>query len=396
MSHFLLNRRGFLRTSSAAVTSLWLSGHGLRADEPQARRSPLKVQSESPFNAEPHLDSLITNRLTPVDQFFVRCHGPVPKLNADAVNVSVEGLVHRPRAMTLAEIRAKFVEHTVEATLTCAGNRRSELSQIKKVGGVAWEAGAISHAEWSGAALSDILKSAELKPDAKHVWFEGADLITEKDGSVAPFGASIPLAKAMALDAQVPGGLIAYLMNGQTLTPEHGFPFRTIVPGYIGARSVKWLNKIVVSDRPSPNHYVADAYKLVQTDSAEERAKLDPIYEFVVNGAIGSPVSGATVKGSKVTVSGYALPTGRPGCTIQQVSVSSDGGKSWTDAKLNGTGRAFCWQLWSAELPVTAATQQLMVRVRDSLGNEQPEKGAWNFKGYLYNGWHNVPVKAGA
>lgn len=392
MSDFPIDRRGFLRTSTAAAAALWLPGRAW-ADQTPVLRKQLKVVSESPFNAEPRLDALVANRLTPLDQFFVRCHGPVMKLDGSAFKVTVEGLVHRPLTVSLNELQTKFRQHKTEATLTCAGNRRTELNAIKKVGGVAWDAGAISHAEWAGAALSDLLKAAELKADAKHIWFEGADPITEKDGHVAPFGASIPIAKALAVESQTPGALIAYLMNGQPLLHEHGFPFRTLVPGYIGARSVKWLSKILVSDRPSPNHYVADAYKLVQSDSAEERSKLDPIYEYIVNGAIGSPVSGATIKGSKLSISGYALPTGRPGCTVQQVSVSADGGKSWMDAKLLGDAQPYCWRLWTADIPVSTATQRITVRVKDSLGNVQPELGHWNFKGYLFNGWHHVAVK---
>lgn len=32
--------------------------------------------------------------------------------------------------------------------------------------------------------------------------------------------------------------LLAYKMNGQELSPDHGYPIRLIVPGYIGGRMV--------------------------------------------------------------------------------------------------------------------------------------------------------------
>ncbi|CAF5010228.1 unnamed protein product, partial [Rotaria magnacalcarata] len=38
-------------------------------------------------------------------------------------------------------------------------------------------------------------------------------------------------------------------MNNESLTRDHGYPLRIIVPGSIGARSVKWVNRIVVSDK---------------------------------------------------------------------------------------------------------------------------------------------------
>jgi len=40
-----------------------------------------------------------------------------------------------------------------------------------------------------------------------------------------------------------PDVLIAYQMNGQDLTPDHGYPLRAIVPGHYGMASVKWLDR---------------------------------------------------------------------------------------------------------------------------------------------------------
>ncbi|CAF4346844.1 unnamed protein product, partial [Rotaria magnacalcarata] len=56
------------------------------------------------------------------------------------------------------------------------------------------------------------------------------------------YGGSIPIEKALSDDV-----LIAYEMNNESLTRDHGYPLRIIVPGSIGARSVKWVNRIVVS-----------------------------------------------------------------------------------------------------------------------------------------------------
>jgi len=54
-----------------------------------------------------------------------------------------------------------------------------------------------------------------------------------------PYGASIPISKAMDPRADV---ILAYEMNGETLSQDHGFPVRVIVPGVVGARNVKWLS----------------------------------------------------------------------------------------------------------------------------------------------------------
>jgi sulfite oxidase len=73
---------------------------------------------------------------------------------------------------------------------------------------------------------------------AGHVAFLGLDQM-ERGGEPFGFGGSIPIEKAMSA-----GTLLAYEMNGEPLPPLHGFPLRVIVPGYIGARSVKWLTNI--------------------------------------------------------------------------------------------------------------------------------------------------------
>jgi sulfite oxidase len=384
-----LSRRNWLRYSSAAVSGLLLTNWQLAVRASAAAKKDLLVRSENPFNAEPALTHLVAAATTPIEHFYVRSHGPIPSVKAEEFHVRIEGLVNKPQEFSLAQIREKFRQHESAATLTCAGNRRNEMNAVKPVPGVQWDAGAIGHATWTGALLADVLAAAEIKPEAKHVWFEGLDPIKEKDGSIAPFGGSIPLDRAMAKEQPA---LVAHSMNGQPLAPEHGFPLRTIVPGLIGARSVKWLAKVTVADRPSPNHYVAEAYKLIQTDGKDELAKAEPIYEFPLNSAICSPPIGATLKAGEITVAGYALPPGDSKTTIAKVELSTDGGRTWRDTELSGKPATNTWQLWQARLRLPPGKHELVVRATDSAGRTQPETGIWNLKGYLWNGWHRCAV----
>jgi sulfite oxidase len=379
-------RRHFLATTAALAAAGTLNLPRVL----QAAERDLIVRTPQPYNAEPPLADLIAGAVTPTKHFYVRNHGEQPQVDATNYKLRIEGMVDKPLELTLAEIKARFGQHTTEATLTCAGNRRNEMSAIKPVGGVQWDAGAIGNAKWTGALLAEVLRSAGIKNDARHVWFEGHDAIKEKDGSSAPFGGSIPLARAFFVDDT----LLAVAMNDQPLTAEHGFPLRVVVPGYIGARSVKWLSKITLSDRPSPNHYLAEAYKVIQSDDKNEVAKAEPIYGFPVNAAICSPAAGAMMKAGKTLISGYALPSGDKACTIAKVEVSSDGGKNWKDARLVGKGAPFNMQTWTIDLDLAPGKHDLVVRATDTAGKKMPEKGDWNFKGYLYNGWHHVPVEA--
>ena len=393
-----VNRRSFLQ-AAGTVSILGLSGlsSGTQAAVKNAAIAPdsdgnLIVHSKVPMNAEPSLGDLVQSWLTPVDRFYIRSHAAVPNLDVRKFRLSVSGLVHKPLELSLDEINTISRQTSVIATLTCAGNRRYEHSRVKPVKGVQWLEGAIGNARWGGIRLSDVLKKAGLRENAKHVWFEGLDQVV-RDSSTIPFGASIPIEKALADSDAMPGTLLATHMNGKPLAPDHGFPLRTVVPGYIGARSVKWLGRIVVSDRPSPNHYVATAYKLVEEGKDIEWAEAGPIYRFPINSVICTPFSGAALKAGKVTVTGYALPSGQPETTITRIEISSDGGRSWTRARMTSASKQFCWQLWSAQLTVSENTDQLIVRATDSRGKTQPSRVDWNLKGYLFNSWHKVAVR---
>ena len=384
----MISRRQMLLSTGGIM----IAGGVLSTDNAWAQDQPkdLIFRTEDPRNAEPELAKLVRSWITPTKHFYVRSHAPNPKLNPNSFRLRVEGMVRRPLSLSLEEL-GKFGQKSTTATLTCAGNRRAEYNREGKVGGVQWESGAIGNATWGGVSLADVLKQAEITTDAKHVWFEGLDEIP-KSGKVIPFGGSIPISRAM-----VSGGpsapLLANSMNGETLTPDHGYPLRSLVPGYIGARSVKWLGKVVISDRPSPNHYVATAYKIVKKTEPIDWAESGPIYRYPINAAICTPQPAAKVKSGELELTGYALPTGRPGSKITKVQVSADKGKSWVSAEMTGNDTEFCWQLWKATVNVTANTKQLTLRASDSSGGFMPGRVPWNAKGYLQNSWYRMPIR---
>ena len=391
----LSSRRDFIRTLAFGSFALGFAPTNLtiaRADDkdglPAGTR--LIVRSAKPLNAEPALEDLVADWITPVERFYVRNHGAVPSVEAHAFHLSIGGLVEKPVQLSIAELIERFPAAKATATLTCAGNRRNEFHG-PKIPGVAWGAGAIGNAAWSGVALAAVLRHAGIRDGAKHVWFEGADDISDK-GETYSFGGSIPLEKALAGNDRSSTALLATRMNDQPLTAEHGFPLRTVVPGYIGARSVKWLKKIVVSDRPSPNHYLAGAYKIIAEETPAALAAAAPLYEYAINSAIAVPAPAAGVAAGKLKIQGFALPGGATGSTLKTVEVSADGGSTWSAASVSSPVRDFCWVLWSAEINVTPKTDRLIVRAIDSTGRSQPREMPWNAKGYQYNAWHQVPV----
>ena len=402
MTHPLPSRRDLLKHSAAGLIALpWMNHHRaslLRADERAARdaapvRKQLDIKTEQPFNAEAPLSTLGERWITPLESFYVRSNGAVPALNVRDFTLTVEGLVEQPLTLKVGELLERFPVVKTTATLTCAGNRRIEFAATtKKASGLPWVSGAMGNAEWSGVRLSDVLKLAGVKPGAKHIWFDGLDEVIEKTETIS-FGGSIPLEKALADTAAAPGALLATHMNGRALLPEHGFPLRSVVPGFVGARSVKWLGKITISDRPSPNRFVASSYKVVSEDTPAALAAAPPLYEQCLNAMITSPTAGAAVTGDRLTVKGFAMAAGHAGRSIKLVEVSTDEGQSWQPAKVTSPVHDFCWVLWTADVALTATTSNLLVRATDSSGETQPPTVPWNAKGYQYNAWHKVSVK---
>lgn len=399
----LSTRRDLLKHSAAGLITLpWMNvgqTSWLRADEPLVSdtapvRKQLIVKTEMPFNAEGSLDKLAERWITPLESFYVRSNGSVPTFDVKDFTLTIDGLVEKPLTLEVGELLERFPSVKATATLTCAGNRRIEFAATKKSSGLQWVSGAMGNAEWQGVRLSDILKLAGVQAGAKHVWFEGRDEVVENTETI-PFGGSIPLGKAMADTQATPGAMLATRMNGRVLLPEHGFPLRTVVPGFIGARSVKWLGRITLSDRPSPNYFVARSYKVIAEDTPAALAAATPIYEQTLNSMICSPAEGAAVSGDRLTVKGFAMAAGHAGRSIKLVEVSTDNGQSWQPAKCTSPLREFCWVLWSADVALTPTSSNLLVRATDSSGETQPQQMLWNAKGYQFNAWHKVSVKRG-
>src|SRR5205807_9934825 len=115
---------------------------------------------------------------------------------------------------------------------------------------------------WTGVPLAAVLDRAELKSDAVEVMFEGADsgeLSGNLEEPKSP--GKIHFARSLSLEvARNPEVLLAYKMNGADLPAAHGFPVRLLVPGWYGMASVKWLNRIIVTDRPFQGFFQTMVY----------------------------------------------------------------------------------------------------------------------------------------
>ena len=350
--------------------------------------------SEDPPNREVRLESLVEHYITPIERFYVRSHAKSPSIDPNTFRLRIDGMVRDSPQWSLDDLADRFEPVDVTATMTCAGNRRYEHSKTQAIRGVPWREGAIGNAVWTGYRLGDVLQAVGIDDRTRHVWFNGVDEI-DRGGSTIAFGASIPIHKAMdsgdSDGGGLPGAILCTHMNGQPLTPDHGFPLRTVVPGYIGARSVKWLGHIHASEAENPNHYQQTAYKILDESTPLRWAEEAPIYRFPIN-AVACKVQ--RTREEALSIAGYALPPGQSGVTIDRVEWSIDGGHRWAPARLVGPSKPLCWQLWRAEITPAPSSGSLWVRAIDSRGRRQPDDTAWNLKGYLYNAMHRRKIPA--
>lgn len=348
----------------------------------------LIVHTNHPSNAEPPLEKLRENFITPYEVFYIRNHGEIPEIDANSYHLKVNGLVERELELSFDTLLKDFPKHTVMATIQCAGNRRTEFTAVAPVPGeVPWREGAIGNATWSGAKLKDVLKIAGVKSEALFVEFMGAEDVF-RHGENVGFGASIPIDKAWSDDV-----LLAYEMNGKPLEPTHGFPLRAVVPGYIGARSVKWLTRITLLSSPSKNYFQDHAYRLFPPEAKPESVDWNSgkqLSEIGLNSVITSPQNGSLISEEAVTVKGFAI--GEGGKKITRVDVSANGGETWTAALITQGAQLWAWWFWEARLKLENGEHEITVRAFDSESNTQPEhtRQVWNFKGYMNNAWHRV------
>jgi len=356
------------------------------------KRSDMLVHEQEPFNAEPPTDALAGQAVTAVDTFYSRNHGPIPQLDPAAWRLRVAGLVDRELELSLTDLQDRFEQRSLVATLQCAGNHRSGLLEVRDIPGEdPWGPGATSTAQWTGVALADVLTAAGARAAAAHVAFSAPDISTLADPA-QPYGSSIPMSKARSGEV-----LLVLAMNGQPLPAAHGAPVRVVVPGYIGARSVKWVQGVTVQAEPSDNYFQATAYRLLPVDTDPDTAgpgvglSLGPV---ALNSAVLRPADGAAVPSGPVEVSGYAFAGDDR--TVARVDISADGGSTWAQADLEEQQSPWAWRLWHSRLTLPIGRAEIVVRAWDSTGALQPAlpEHVWNPKGYVNNSWHRIHVTA--
>ncbi len=357
------------------------------ADTGPARVSPW-FKDPAPFivRGDKGLEARLENMqgaITPNRLFFVRNNSVSLNLDAEDWRLTVEGdAVSEPLELTYADIRA-LPSRTLTSYLECAGNHRAMFGVMngQEASGTQWMTGAVSNGEWVGAQLHDVLTLAGIQPNAVSVLLVGLDVESPEEG----FRYVLPVEKAMDPDT-----LLAYVLNGETLPRDHGFPVRALVPGWVGSANVKWLGRIVMSSEPMWTRNNTTSYTLIGDEYPPVGESLgQPVTEQIIKSALALSWPAELPPGPH-RIHGYAHS---PRGSISRVEWSTDAGRTWNDATLSGSQPDHSWARFEFQWDAAPGEHVIMTRATDAAGNTQPDHVHFNEKGYLFNQPLRHPVR---
>ena len=296
------------------VPGRFVSDIGQRAPAEQPRRL-LRTEALSSSSRTPLADLMGT--ITPADLHFERHHAGVPDIQYDNHEVLVHGMVDRPMVFRMADL-VRYPQVSRIHFLECSGNGGGVYNRERMPTDITVQAldGLLSTSEWTGVPVSTILREVGVQSGASWILAEGGD--------AAVMSRSVPLEKVMD-DA-----LLAYGQNGERIRPEQGYPVRLFLPGYEGNTSVKWLRRIEVTDRPTHTRDETSKYTDPLGDGTVRQFSLNmdaksvitfPSFPYVLPDRGWWEIKGLAWSGR-----------GR----ITQVEVSTDGGRNWVLATLQG------------------------------------------------------------
>jgi DMSO/TMAO reductase YedYZ molybdopterin-dependent catalytic subunit len=322
--------------------------------------SQLKLKSPPAGFDDPRLTPLLASEITPTDLFYRVDINPVPPtVDVNSWKLLMKGLVSRPLTITYEELKAMPSVQQI-ATLECVSN---------KIGN-----DFIGTAIWNGIRLKDLLAKAQVKPNAKYIVFRCAD----------GYDVGIPLERGFQ-----DGSILAYGMNGETLTAKHGYPVRAITPGLYGMMNPKWITEIELVGEIYEGYWQKKGWAnnaqynthsfIVIPDNAPVRKNFRNLGSIKI------------VVGEKIPIAGVAFAGDRG---ISKVEVSADGGSSWSEARIKEPLSPFTWVLWATELNVTNRNNyKIVVRATDNTGKIQTAEVRNPFPNGA-TGYHTINIQA--
>lgn len=280
------------------------TAHGERSPYEDPKRSASQSTSTTPLQE-------LHGTITPSDLHFEVHNSGIPAIDPAAYKLLLHGLVDRPTAFSLADLK-RLPSETRTCFIECAGNypRNAPVTATPEM-----MAGLTSQSEWTGVPLRVLLHEVGLSPKARWFLAEGADR--------AHIDRSIPVEKGLD-DA-----FLAYAQNGEALRPAQGYPVRLVLPGWEGNTNIKWLRRLKFAVEPFMTRWETSRYSDGLPDARIRQ------FSFVIDARsiITFPAPPATLAPGWIDLRGIAW-SGRG--RITRVELSTDGGGTWRDADLQG------------------------------------------------------------
>jgi DMSO/TMAO reductase YedYZ molybdopterin-dependent catalytic subunit len=369
-----IQRREFIIQGGAALTGLaaFLAVRHADAFPSRPGEEVIKWLDQLPPNPVP---AVIKNQLvwedldswiTPNDKFFSIAHFNRPVIDASTWKLEIGGLVKKPTALTLADIKSR-PRQEVTFTVECSGNT-----------GLPFFNGGIGNARWAGTPLAPILEEAEVLDSGIEVVFWGADEGEVKKADDVKFKQNF--ARSMSLtEAMDPKNILCYEMNGTPLPPDNGFPLRLIAPGWYGIANAKWLKRIDVRGERFENQFMGRDYVTLREE--DHNGETVWVETSVGRARLKSAPARVTRAGKDYRTVGAAW-----GAPIERMEVKIDDGP-WMAATIDAADKAeFAWQMWSIDWPNPPAGEHTVTsRAIDTSGNVQPAMNdPWIAKKHTY------------
>ncbi len=380
-----ITRRDLLTSAAGAVGAASITTSGAHAQTTDTTKRPGALAGERGTRSahEQAIRRVSTARsssqtplqdlhgtITPSDLHFERHHAGIPTIDPDEYALLIHGMVDRPTILTLADLK-RFPATSRICFVECSGNYLRDAGPETKPEQVC---GRTSSTEWTGVSLATLLREVGAGPDATWLLAEGQD--------AAVMTRSVPMKKARD-DA-----MVVYAQNGEALRPAQGYPARLLLPGWEGNSNVKWLRRIELADRPFMTREETSKY----TDPLADGTARQFSFVFDARSIITSPAYPEVVEPGWVEIRGLAW-SGRG--AIAQVDISTDGGRSWQVAGLQGPvlpqAHIRFRYLWRWD----GTASEIMSRAVDETGYVQPTRDALiAARGRRARGYHLNPITA--
>lgn len=315
--------------------------------------APLDTPLNSGLNGRLYTDlSNLTpeNFITPVEDFYIRTRVPDQIDFSGDWTVRITGMVAEEITLTAADWEP-LIQEIGPVLLECSGN--GDFAHF----------GMLSTANWHGIPVADIFDMADIDAASTRVVIGGFD----GHSPPHPVNSSPGAAWVFTLEQLYSyGAFFGTHMNGEPLTPDHGFPIRLVVPRWYGCCNCKWLEEIRFTDdsEPATTQMMEFAYRTHQPSvpalaidylpaTMDQAAMPVRMEKWLVDGAITYKVVGV-MWGGYETTDKLQIQIGGPSSAWEPVDVCPT--QTTNDH----------WTVWSHQFtPTTGTTYRIKLRVDD-------------------------------